>query len=334
MPINKRSAPWTALYLLLFIFSVFTVKSALTLGSKLLIPGARQNSANAASTVSLSGVDALTDETLTDQISKKVLAGGQYSGKPRIINYTVKNGDTLDSIAVNFGLNTSTIAASNNLSKDSLLKEGQQLVFPSIDGIVYRVNSGDTLYNICFAYSIDISSVTDANSISASSILRVGQQLILPGVDSLKAVAPVKKDVKSSGSVKIASRSSSSSSKFGIYPVKGHVTSGFGPRDGEFHKGIDICAPTGTAIYAAADGRVESAGWNNGGYGNLIIIQHSNGLLSYYGHCSKIIVSAGERVTQGQKIGEVGMTGDATGPHCHFEIRVGNNPVNPLNYIR
>lgn len=149
-----------------------------------------------------------------------------------------------------------------------------------------------------------------------------------------QAAVNTQRGIKSTGSVKIASRGSSSFSIKGFWPVKGHVTSGFGPRDGEFHKGIDICAPTGTGIYAVMDGEVESSGWNNAGYGNLIIIKHSGGIKSYCAHCSKLLVSAGQRVTRGQKIGEIGMTGDATAPHCHFEIRISNKPVNPIGYLR
>ncbi len=118
------------------------------------------------------------------------------------------------------------------------------------------------------------------------------------------------------------------------WPAKGVFTSGFGPRWGRMHKGIDIAAPTGTPIHAAADGVVVSAGWNRGGYGNLVDIRHADGTMTRYAHNSKIIVSKGQRVEQGQKISLMGSTGFSTGPHLHFEIRKnGQKAVNPIAFL-
>ena len=124
--------------------------------------------------------------------------------------------------------------------------------------------------------------------------------------------------------------SGTSSSGF-IYPVQGVLTSGFGMRWGRMHEGIDIAAPTGTPIHAAASGTVIYAGWM-GGYGNIVIIDHGNGFATAYGHQSAIYVTSGY-VDQGQVIGGVGSTGHSTGPHVHFEIRVNGVPVDPLNYL-
>ncbi|MBD0291397.1 MAG: peptidoglycan DD-metalloendopeptidase family protein [Thermoleophilia bacterium] len=116
-----------------------------------------------------------------------------------------------------------------------------------------------------------------------------------------------------------------------IWPVSGPVTSGFGLRWGRMHEGIDISAPIGTAVRAAASGRVIIAGWM-GGYGNLIVIDHGNGMSTAYGHLSAIWVGGGS-VSQGQAIGAVGCTGSCTGPHLHFEVRINGAPVNPLGYL-
>ena len=116
-----------------------------------------------------------------------------------------------------------------------------------------------------------------------------------------------------------------------IWPVNGPITSGFGPRWGSFHEGIDIGAPCGTPIHAAASGTVIYAGWMDG-YGNFVIIDHGNGLATAYGHQSAIYVSGGS-VSQGQTIGAVGSTGHSTGCHLHFEVRVNGNPVDPLGYL-
>ena len=121
-----------------------------------------------------------------------------------------------------------------------------------------------------------------------------------------------------------------------LWPVRGTISSDYGYRfifgETNFHQGIDIPAPLGTAINAAADGTVVFAG-ERGSYGNLVILSHPGGFLTYYGHCSKFLVQAGDQVTQGQPIAAVGSTGRSTGPHCHFEVRYQNTPIDPLLYL-
>lgn len=123
------------------------------------------------------------------------------------------------------------------------------------------------------------------------------------------------------------------------WPVSGPITSPFGMRFDpvqhryQLHSGLDIAAAQGTTIAAAADGRVIFAGWY-GGYGNAIIIDHGGGTSTLYGHCSQIFVGVGQDVVRGQAIGAVGMTGDATGPHVHFEVRRNGKPVDPMGYLR
>jgi murein DD-endopeptidase MepM/ murein hydrolase activator NlpD len=116
-----------------------------------------------------------------------------------------------------------------------------------------------------------------------------------------------------------------------IWPVNGTLTSGFGWRWGRMHEGIDIAAPAGTPIRAAAAGAVIYAGWM-GGYGNLTIIDHGGGIATAYAHQSAIYVGGGS-VSQGQTIGAVGTTGSSTGNHLHFEVRVNGTPVDPLGYL-
>ncbi|WP_204106666.1 MULTISPECIES: peptidoglycan DD-metalloendopeptidase family protein [Spirulina sp. CCY15215] len=119
-----------------------------------------------------------------------------------------------------------------------------------------------------------------------------------------------------------------------MWPARGTLTSGYGPRWGRMHKGIDIAAPTGTPIYAAGSGEVVSAGWNSGGYGNLVDIRHPDGSLTRYAHNSKIIVRQGERVEQGQQISLMGSTGFSTGPHLHFEVHPsGSGAANPMAFL-
>jgi murein DD-endopeptidase MepM/ murein hydrolase activator NlpD len=118
------------------------------------------------------------------------------------------------------------------------------------------------------------------------------------------------------------------------WPAAGKLTSRFGRRWGRMHKGIDIAGPVGTPINAAADGTVISAGWNSGGYGNLVELRHSDGTTTRYGHNSRISVSVGQTVRQGQQMAEMGSTGHSTGSHVHFEIRpTGGSAVNPIAHL-
>ncbi|MDS1004867.1 M23 family metallopeptidase [Clostridium sporogenes] len=116
-------------------------------------------------------------------------------------------------------------------------------------------------------------------------------------------------------------------------PTNGCITSKFGRRWGKFHKGLDIGAPSGNAIYCSLDGRVIYSGWEEG-YGKVIKINHNSELTTIYAHCSSLNVKVGQYVKKGEKIAEVGSTGRSTGPHVHFELRKNNEPCNPLIYIR
>lgn len=116
------------------------------------------------------------------------------------------------------------------------------------------------------------------------------------------------------------------------WPFSGYISSTYGNRSRDFHKGIDIAGRSGTPFVAAASGRVVEAGWS-GGYGNMILIDHGNGIKTRYGHASKILVSIGQRVTKGQTIALLGSTGISTGPHLHFEVIINGNAVNPRNYL-
>ena len=124
-----------------------------------------------------------------------------------------------------------------------------------------------------------------------------------------------------------------------IWPVEGESTDSFGYRgnpfgggSSEFHPGQDIAAPHGTPVFAPADGRVVEAGWKNG-YGQTVVIDHGNGLTTRYGHLSKIEVASGQELKRGEQLGLVGSTGRSTGPHLHYEVRLGELPVSPSHYL-
>jgi murein DD-endopeptidase MepM/ murein hydrolase activator NlpD len=119
-------------------------------------------------------------------------------------------------------------------------------------------------------------------------------------------------------------------------PVSGRISSRYGVNESirnHTHKGLDIAAPNGTSIVAAADGVVTYAQYNSGGYGNLVKISHGNGVETYYAHCSKLYVSVGQTVSAGDTIAAVGSTGNSTGNHLHFEIRKNGTQINPQKYL-
>lgn len=120
-----------------------------------------------------------------------------------------------------------------------------------------------------------------------------------------------------------------------IWPTSGYVSSPYGLRwnGTEFHQGIDIAAETGTPIVATADGVVTAAGWDGSGYGNMVDIDHGDGIMTRYGHASAVAVTPGQTVRRGQVIAYVGSTGYSTGPHLHYEVRVNGQPVNPAGYL-
>jgi murein DD-endopeptidase MepM/ murein hydrolase activator NlpD len=157
------------------------------------------------------------------------------------------------------------------------------------------------------------------------------QNLVDLEAASAALTAQIQAAQTNSGGTSGGSTGSGGSSGGLIWPVSGVVTSTYGPRWGSFHSGIDIAAPYGTPIRAAASGRVIIAGWS-GGYGNLVVIDHGNGLATAYAHMSAIWVGGGS-VSQGQGIGAVGCTGSCTGNHVHFEVRVNGSAVDPMGYL-
>ncbi|MBU3812315.1 MAG: peptidoglycan DD-metalloendopeptidase family protein, partial [Candidatus Niameybacter stercoravium] len=146
---------------------------------------------------------------------------------------------------------------------------------------------------------------------------------------------PKPKPTSTSTNKKPSSSVSSSNSGMFMHPLNGGgtLTSNYGSRWGSFHRGLDIAAPAGTPIYAAAAGTVTYSGYNNGGFGKLIIIDHNNGYQTYYAHCSSLYAQVGQKVSKGQNIAGVGSTGNSTGNHVHFEIRSNGTPINPYNYV-
>jgi murein DD-endopeptidase MepM/ murein hydrolase activator NlpD len=164
------------------------------------------------------------------------------------------------------------------------------------------------------------------NSVYLNGVLQSSQVI---------STAPVKAPEAEVVAVGTAPRPKTASYGTYIWPAEGIISSGFGPRSGfgsHNHQGIDIAGSYGEDIVAADGGIVVKAGWSTG-YGKLLQIQHDNGDITYYGHCSKLLVEEGDRVCQGQVIAQMGSTGNSNGVHCHFEIRKDGEPVDPMDYL-
>ncbi|MEX2029071.1 MAG: LysM peptidoglycan-binding domain-containing M23 family metallopeptidase, partial [Candidatus Paceibacterota bacterium] len=234
--------------------------------------------------------------------------------------YVVKSGDTLSAVAEMFGVTTDTILSVNDMKKGDKLKEGDILLILPFSGVEHTVAKGQTLQGIANLYKVNINEILMANDIEKDFKLAVGEKLMIPGAGMLAEPKP-----KSSGSI-VRGGSSSLPSIAGYFknPVpNGRKTRGLT----NSHRGVDIAAPTGTPIYAAASGKVLTArtGWN-GAYGNIVILQHSNGTRTLYAHMSRLGTSTNAQVSQGELIGYVGSSGRSTGPHLHFEVLGARNP--------
>jgi len=245
--------------------------------------------------------------------------------KPRTLlynSYTVQKGDMISGLAEAFGLNQDTLISINNIKNSRLLQIGQVLRVPNQDGVLYTVKKGDTLETIAEKYRSDASDIQIANELFANTALP-GTPLFIPGAK-----------------LDWMERQEINGDLF-MWPVNGSITSNYGYRiypfddaaGRQFHSGMDIGAPMGSAVRAAMSGRVSSAGWDNV-LGNHIVISHHAGYRTLYGHLSAIKVKTGAYVGTGERIGDVGSTGLSTGPHLHFTVYKNGVTVNPRSLLK
>lgn len=249
----------------------------------------------------------------------------------------ISKGDTLYSISRQYGVPLKQLISINNLQAPYTLKIGQKLQLPTKQ--YHSVKKGDTLYSISRQYDVDVTSLSKLNQLTTPYALAVGQELILPASTSSKfengnittIKAPQKKN-----SVKITQKSTpvkNRKTKFD-WPVKGKIISGYGNLgSGRKNDGINIKASLGTPVKAADAGTVAYAGNELKGFGNLVLIKHSDGWITAYAHNDKLLVHKGQKVQRGVKIATVGSTGSVTTPQLHFEVRAGKKAVNPRSYL-
>ena len=232
--------------------------------------------------------------------------------------YVVRDGDSLSSIGKLFDVSPNTILWANDLPRGSVLRVGQTLTILPVTGVKYTIRSGDTLASVAKRFSADADEISSFNGLDNASLV-AGIDIIIPDGE---IAAPPKASASASARVVVGT-----GKQIGYYlaPLSRYSrTQGI-----HGYNGVDLAAPVGTQVMAAAAGAVIVAkqGGYNGGYGSYVVIQHQNGSQTLYAHNSANAVSVGQYVTQGQVIGSVGSTGKSTGAHLHLEIRNGiRNP--------
>ena len=278
-------------------------------------------------------VDEAAVVTVKEEFEKRVavdVASKTVDRDLELKQYSVREGDSLWSIAHAFDLDINTLFGCNNMKDPNYLRVGAVLRIPNQDGVFYKVGKNDTLEAIAKKYGTQAELVARINGLEGTDI-QAGCELFLPGAKPTTSVYAVLGDSSYKGSQKF--------SKLFEWPLRGGITSGYGWRRDpfnkrrSFHTGIDIKGPVGRVIRAAKSGKVVYAGWM-GGFGRVIVIDHGRGYNTLYGHCRSLDVKKGQRVTTGQPIGKVGSSGRATGSHLHFEVRLNNKPINPLQVLK
>jgi murein DD-endopeptidase MepM/ murein hydrolase activator NlpD len=200
-------------------------------------------------------------------------------------------------------------------------------------GVYHVVERHQTLYRICKTYGVDLEKIASINRISDPSKIEVGQQIFIPGAKKVLKVEIYIEDVAAESPEWKGEKPAERRPDF-IWPIKGQLSDSFNDTEANRHMGIDISSPLGTLIKASSGGKVLYSGNTIKGYGNLIILRHSEEYVSVYAHNQVNLVQEGVWVERGQVIGKVGQTGRATGPHLHFEIRKSNRAVNPFIYLK
>lgn len=264
--------------------------------------------------------------------SKPVLAAAlinRIDGSPSVSKvslpcwHVVRRGESVSSIADRLGTLPQTIIRVNSLKNPDHVLVGQRLYVtrPKPDDVsTLTIKTGDTLSGLARRCGLTVATLCRLNGIRDSDRLLAGQKILIPKTITY----PQARTSRSIRELRVTLAFS--------WPVAGTITSHFGWRNGRMHNGIDVAAPAGTPVKAAAPGEVEFAGWY-GGYGLLVILDHGQGWKTYYAHNSLLIAAPGQHVERGQVLAEVGSTGQATGNHLHFEIRNGSMRVNPISKL-
>lgn len=240
-----------------------------------------------------------------------------FASGGQVLVHTVRPGENLTRLAEMYGTTVENLVALNNLTNPDTIHIGQEIIV-GLEPIFHIVQSGENLWTIAGTYGVTTEAILRFNDLPNPDHVLPGQRLIIPPAGGSDVAA-------------VMALQSMAHQEPLLWPVQGGgiISSLFGPRHERMHKGLDIAAPTGTPILAAADGRVTYADWA-GTYGMLVVIDHGKGLVTRYAHASAIHVQPGQRVRAGQHIADVGSTGRSTGPHLHFEVERDGEVIDPL----
>jgi murein DD-endopeptidase MepM/ murein hydrolase activator NlpD len=251
--------------------------------------------------------------------------------------HAVRSGETLSSISRNYGISRSVLAAANGLDPNAQVQIGRKLVIPGAGASVNPVAAAPK--------PAAMPAVAAAPATKPAAVASAATQAVTTGAPAAKpatiaaapAAAPAEPKPQTIAAVKPSETPDDIRTASGAqfrWPVRGRVISGFGPKPGgQKNEGINVSVPEGTAVKAAEDGVVAYAGSELKGYGNLVLIKHSDGYVTAYAHNSELDVKKGDAVKRGQVIAKAGQTGNVTSPQVHFEIRKGSEPVDPSQYL-
>ncbi|MCK9438913.1 MAG: M23 family metallopeptidase [Patescibacteria group bacterium] len=253
--------------------------------------------------------------------------------RKEITEYTVQSGDTISSIAQDFGISVETILWENNLTSRSLIRPGNTLKILPQTGLMHVIAKNETISSISKKYSVSSDSIIIANNLDSEEVLKLNQKIFVPGGRKIIISTPASRPTYTGTSIAQSVPTTPSTNYSGgklLWPTVGHrITQYYSWK----HNGLDIANKTGTPLYAAESGTVERSGWNTG-YGYNVVINHGGGLKTLYAHASKLHVKAGDEVNRGDIVADMGSTGWSTGPHIHFEVISNGSKQNPLNYIQ
>ncbi len=248
-------------------------------------------------------------------------------GGKEVLEYQVQPGDTLSSIAESFGVSLSTVLWANDLSRTSSISVGQKLTILPVSGVMHLVNKGETVSHLAQAYQAEISEIREFNELPEDDKIVVGDLVIVPGGEPpARPTASASRAPSGTPSGASSRPSAPTTPNYFICPVPApcNITQGL-----HWYNAIDFSnGACGQPVFASAGGTVQKTGYDRYA-GNYVRILHPNGVVTFYGHFSRYVVSPGQRVYQGQIIGYIGNTGYTIGPsgcHVHFEVRGARNP--------
>lgn len=251
------------------------------------------------------------------------------------VEHVVTAGETLGGIATRAQVPRVLIIEANRLKAPYAVRTGQRLAIPRTRR--HTVVAGETGFTIAYRYGVPFSAIAVANGLAADATLRPGQRLLIPTVIAGKEAAPAAPSSTAATPTQSAAPASPATQpvarNFG-WPLAGPLRRGFTSRaQANYHDGIDITAPQGTAVRASDAGKVLFAGAEPSQFGNLVVVDHGGGWTTAYAFLSRVTVKVGDLVKKGERVGLVGNTGMARGNELHFEMRRANRPIDPATQM-